>query len=253
MQRVEKSMNTALVQTLSDGRKRVTKKSLREKYGADKLAIVEQSIRHPTMLSKYRKEMGSKSRPLSHLEFADIENIDIPRFEKLLDEVQVIPSGPKDANRYHHAIEKVLSALFYPALTAPIKEAEIHDGRKRIDIRYTNTGSHGFFAWLYKHFTCPYLFVECKNYGKDIENPELDQLTGRFSPSRGKVGLLICRSIQKPAKIAASCLDVSHDDRGWIIVLTDEDIASIVKTFIESNGQMDFPLLKEKFEMLLMN
>ena len=38
--------------------------------------------------------------------------------------------------------------------------------------------------------------VECKNYSRDLKNPELEQLSGRFSPRRGQVGIAACRTIE---------------------------------------------------------
>jgi hypothetical protein len=85
--------------------------------------------------------------------------------------------------------------MFYPVLAHPNVQTELHDGRKRIDITYTNMGTQGFFLWLAKHFPSPHVFFECKNYGSEIGNPELDQISGRFSPSRGQFGIIVCRKI----------------------------------------------------------
>ena len=50
MQQSEKKLNSGLVHTLKDGRKRVTKKSLVAKYGSNKAAIAQQTLRHPDVL-----------------------------------------------------------------------------------------------------------------------------------------------------------------------------------------------------------
>ena len=78
----------------------------------------------------------------------------------------------------------------------PKKGQEINEGRKRIDIMYTNAAQDGFF---HRVMTAPQIAalkipVECKNYTKDAENPEVDQLTGRFAPNRGWMGFLLYRS-----------------------------------------------------------
>ena len=54
MQCAELQANTSLVELLKDGRRRVTKKALREKYGSNKLAVVEQTIKHPHVLQEYK-------------------------------------------------------------------------------------------------------------------------------------------------------------------------------------------------------
>jgi hypothetical protein len=145
MQVHEKSINSALVHMLRDGRTRVTKKSLREKYGADKLTVANESLRHPQILQQYRKDAVRTSRPMTHHQLAEIEKIDAPRFERLLDAVIRLPVGRDAATAYENAIEQLLSALFFPSLSAPRKQHEIHDGRKRIDITYVNSAQTGFF------------------------------------------------------------------------------------------------------------
>jgi hypothetical protein len=144
-----------------------------------------------------------------------------------------------------------LSALFYPSLCNPTKQHRIHEGRKRIDITYTNEARAGFFEWLAKHYPCAFVFVECKNYGKELGNPEVDQLSGRFSPSRGKVGLLVCRSLEKPDALQARCKDTANDDRGYIMFLTDEDLIELMEYAKLGIQSMDFPLLGNKFRALV--
>lgn len=252
MQESEKKLNTGLVNTLKDGRKRVTKKSLKEKYGADKLTIARETLRHPDALNEYREVAQRSSRPITHDQLAEIENIAPPNFLGLLSELKIIPSGREDANNYEEAVEKLLSALFFPSLSSPVKQHNIHEGRKRIDITYVNSPINGFFKWVQLHYSCANIFVECKNYGKELGNPELDQLTGRFSPSRGQIGLLICRSIENSTKLLKSCRDAANDMRGYIIILSDTDLAQLVADYENSNGSSDYPLLMTKFRQLIM-
>lgn len=252
MQESEKQLNTGLVHTLKDGRKRVTKKSLKEKYGADKLTIARETLRHPGALDEYREAAQRSSRPMTHDQLAEIENIALPNFAGLMSAVAAIPTGRDDAGNYEDAIEKLLSALFFPSLSSPTKQLKIHEGRKRIDITYVNNPMNGFFKWVLQHYPSSHIFVECKNYGKEIGNPEVDQLSGRFSPSRGQVGLLVCRSIESQIKIDASCRDTANDKRGYILVLTDSDLAQLVENYQSSNGSSEYPLLMKKFKSLIM-
>lgn len=252
MQNHEKSVNSGLVQTLKDGRTRVTKKSLREKYGVDKLAIAKETLKHPGGLDQYRMDAIRTSRPMSHYQLAEIENISGPRFDKLFSDLNGIPVGRQSATEYENAVEALLSALFFPSLSSPKKQTQIHDGRKRIDITYINSAHDGFFRWLSSNYSAAHIFVECKNYGNEVENPEVDQLAGRFGPSRGTVGLLVCRSLSNEKLLARRCLDTAHDQRGYIIHLTDEDIRELVKDYTTSIGGSDYPLLRKKFNALVM-
>jgi hypothetical protein len=252
MQLHEKRINSGLVHTLKDGRTRVTKKSLIEKFGADKLAILDATLRHPDALDKYRSAMERTSQPISHQQLAETEKVSQPNFTKLLEAVTSLNPGLEDAPAYENAIEALLTAMFFPSLTSPKKQQKLHEGRKRIDITYVNTANEGFFHWAGNHYPAAHIFVECKNYGKEVGNPELDQLAGRFGPTRGRIGLLICRAVKNEKKLAQSCADTAYDDRGYIIHLTDLDLSQLVKEYTTSKLGSMYPLLREKFNNLVM-
>jgi hypothetical protein len=114
----------------------------------------------------------------------------------------------------------------------------------------------GFFAYLANHpknYPCQNIFVECKNYSGEPGNPELDQLSGRFSPRRGMVGLLVCRSILGRKTFAARCRDTADDGRGYIIALDDEDLRELVSAAHVGDPQrLQFRIMKAKFDTLIM-
>jgi hypothetical protein len=136
-------------------------------------------------------------------------------------------------------------------LCKPTKQHQIHDGRKRIDITYVNEARQGFFSWLSLHYPSALIFVECKNYGREVGNPELDQLSGRFSPSRGQVGVLVCRSVEDEERLQRGCADTARDQRGFILSLTDEDVLVLIEEAKQSFGRHDFPSLRAKFNRLI--
>lgn len=253
MQQEELRAKSSLVQTLKDGRKRVTKKSLMEKYGADKLAIVEQTLKHPKVLKGYRQtKRRNPPKPLTHEDFAEIERTDTPNWQELLVKLRAIPTGNDDATDYENIVESILTALFYPSLCSPVKQHELHEGRKRVDITYVNVARVGFFAWLSQHYTAPHIFIECKNYGKEVGNPELDQLAGRFSPSRGQVGILVCRKIADPKTLMKRCRDTADDHRGFILPLDDELLQQVIQDNLKNPEQQGFAPLREIFNKLIM-
>ncbi|PSV62766.1 restriction endonuclease [Photobacterium angustum] len=230
-----------------------TIKALMDKYGKDKLAIVEQTILKPYILDEYREaKIESPSSPLSHEQFSDLENVEMPNLSSLLADLQSLATGRDTAEEYEEIVEKILTVLFYPSLCNPTKQHKIHGGRKRIDITYSNEAKGGFFYWLSMHYPCPQVFIECKNYGKEVANPEVDQLSGRFSPSRGQVGILICRSIENKKLLLKRCIDTAKDQRGYIIALDDSDISTLINDFIKNNNSQDFLLLR-KYWMQLVN
>jgi hypothetical protein len=63
-------------------------------------------------------------------------------------------------------------------------------------------------------------------------NPELDQLSGRFSTNRGQVGLLLCRTIDDRERFIARCVDTYRDGRGLIVPLTDGEIIRALEEIV---------------------
>ncbi|WP_083965806.1 restriction endonuclease [Dokdonella koreensis] len=234
LQQHHKDINSSLVHVLQSkknkGVKKVYKTDLYDLYGANKLASAKLTGEHPQALTNYREtKNATPSRPLGHSALAELENIPTPNFAGLLNDVTSLKSGQKDAATYENAIEKFLSALLYPALAFPVKQDKIHEGRKRIDITYVNDAKDGFFSWASRNHPASHIFVECKNYGKEVGNPEIDQLAGRFSPSRGKLGILVVRSIDDKALLLKRCKDTANDQRGFILVLDDADLGELIK------------------------
>jgi len=250
----ELNANTQLVRLLKNGRRRVCKKDVAEKYGGGKRMVLEKTLRHPEILDDYRQTKRKAPRiPLGHYDMADSEiGGETPDWDGLIKAVTELPTGKADASRYENAIERLLTALFYPSLADPVIQHEIHDGRKRIDITYTNMARHGFFQWVSMHYPAPHIFVECKNYGTDVANPELDQISGRFSPSRGRVGILVCRAFTDKRLFFARCQDTAHDDRGYVVALDDSDLLELVNAHKQNDMNMEFALLKQRFDGLIM-
>ncbi|MBV7300197.1 restriction endonuclease [Enterovibrio paralichthyis] len=252
MQREHLEIQSPLVESLKNGRLRVTKKKLVQKYGKDKLAIVNQTIEKPYVLDEYREQKAENPpEPLSHSQFAEIESTTLPDLDSLLEDLKRLPVGAKYAGEYEDIVEKIFSVIFYPSLCSPTKQHNIHQGRKRIDITYINEAKNGFFYWLSQHYTSPKIFIECKNYGKEVGNPEIDQLSGRFSPSRGKVGILVCRSIENRERLTLRCVDTAKDDRGYIIALDDLDIELLVQEYKDAGEKQNFIYLRKAWNALI--
>lgn len=144
--------------------------------------------------------------------------------------LQSIPSGSENATDYHRLMVGMVEFLFFPKLLCPIKEKEIHQGRKRIDIQMENGAHSGIFYRLHDvhKIPCSYIPFECKNYQTDVANPEIDQLAGRFSINRGKIGFLCCRQFENNKLFLQRCKDTFTDDRGLILPLDDKIILSLL-------------------------
>ncbi len=145
--------------------------------------------------------------------------------------LKATPPGSADATAYHRLMSGVLEFIFFPNLLSPTEELEIHEGRKRIDIVMENGAREGIFQRLrdFRKLPCSFVAVECKNYTREIQNPELDQLGGRFSPLRGKVGIICCRRFEDRHLFIKRCKDNLVDDRGLILPLDDERVLELLE------------------------
>lgn len=225
-----------LVKTLKDGSKRINTYDIQAHYGSSKSDVTRESLQRPELYANYRTLKKSVAPPaISHEELSKASNAPLPDFEKLLDTVLGTPAGREHAGIYHRNVESLFTALFYPSLTMPEMEEEIHEGRKRIDITYTNVARSGFFRFLGRHkIKSTYVMVECKNYGKEVGNPELDQLTSRFSPLRGQFGILACRSFADKGRFLKRCRDTALDYRGYVLAFDDDDLTELVQDALDA-------------------
>jgi hypothetical protein len=252
----EIATNSDLVHIVKSGKNKgkpnVYKKDLVEKYGSGKPAVVKLTLANPQILRKYKDDLIKPSPPLSHRTISDVEGTERPDWDKLLNNVLSLPVGKKEAYKYEDAIEALISAMMYPALAHPKPQTMLHEGRKRVDITYSNIGDNGFFKWLSMHYPSAHVFFECKNYGTEIENPELDQIAGRFSPSRGQFGIIVCRQLKDPSRFAKRCKDTALDGRGYIIALEDKDLEQLVTSVQKNLNFFELPMLKSKFDNLIL-
>ncbi len=252
-------LNTALVQTKKkkDGtiRKYVTKKSLKEKVAPLTRDYLRKfSVQHPAILEDFKRKIGKKITPIGH---EDLEDFDMGQFcDYLIERLKAIPTGTASADDYHTLMIGLLDFLFYPNLVCPEKETKIHKGRKRIDITFDNAAKNGFFYLLHtvKKVPSSYIVIECKNYSVDPANPELDQLSSRFSPNRGKFGILACRKISDLNLIIDRCRDTYTDDRGLMIPITDQDIIKALEEKKKDNLAVAYieTILTERMRQIIM-
>lgn len=234
MQNEHLQMNSVLVQERKSGERFVTKKSLEAQHPYSKQFLAEFTQRNPDILQRFKEE--TKVSSLKNFEIADIELNQLS--EHLIQRLENIPSGNANATEYHRIIKGILELIFYPFLIYPELEEEIHNGRKRIDITFDNAANQGIFFRFSNNMRlpCQYIMVECKNYSSDPVNPELDQLSGRFSPNRGTVGILTCREIEDLDTFIERCRDTYKDRRGLIIPLTDNDLKNLLRNHNEFNS-----------------
>lgn len=244
-------INSVLTQTRRNGVKYITKKSLSEVHPFSKDFISEFSRRNPRVLESFKERTKTDSLTNDEISEINIEELVL----SLIMQLRAIPSGFNYATRYHRLITGVLELIFYPHLIYPTLEQEIHEGRKRIDIVFDNAAASGIFLRLSRNMNipCQFIMLECKNYSSDPKNPELDQLAGRFSPNRGKVGFLICRTIDNLDLFIERCQDTYRDERGLIIPIVDEDIIHILENYNNWKNNYVEKFLSERIRQIAVN
>lgn len=229
----------------------VTKKSIIEtEPPMNKEYLTSFTINHPEVLRRFKENNKENIKSLNGDLFNNINANEICQI--LVDSLKEIKAGAEEASKFHDLMVGIFEFLLYPNLTNPVKETPINEGRKRIDIRFDNSSSEGVFTWIPEkaHIPCPYVFFECKNYSKDVANPELDQMIGRFSTRRGKVGVISCRNIDNENLFIKRCNDSYKDDQGLIIPITDSDILRCLNKSDECWSEFE-KVLREKIDKII--
>ena len=222
---------SSLVEVLKNGKSRVTKKKLEEKHPLTKDFLVNFTEKNNEVLLQYKEV---KKRNFSYIDDKTINSIsdqeeDLYFFDNLIWILDNIEKWNWGAGELHDTIINVINSIFIPNIfTSPKKESSIHSWRKRIDIVYFNNASSGFFYKLQNMIPSWKIIIECKNYEWDPKNPELDQLSWRFSPTRWQFGLLICRNISNKNLFNQRCIDTAKDSRWYIMALDDTDIKALI-------------------------
>lgn len=245
------SLGSSLVKQYKNGKKYVTKKSIENSEPIiNKEYLTKFTESHPDVFQNFKAITVKKLKSIQGnvLEELNIESI----CNYLIKQLENIPSGTKNASKYHNLIVGILELLFYPNLSSPKKEKEIHEGRKRIDIVFNNSAEKGFFYTTPSHniaLPCPFIFIECKNYTGEVKNPEIDQLSGRFSNRRGRIGILTCRKLEN--NFIKRCIDTFEDDRGLVIPLDDNDLKNALKNFPKNGADAIESIIKNKYEQIV--
>ena len=243
-------MGSSLVKKYKSGEKYVTKKSILEDEPIiDKEYLARFTEAHPEVFQDFKKKTVNKIDKIEGSVLEEVDAVEICNY--LISKLESIPSGTQNASNYHNLIIGILELLFYPNLSSPKKEKEIHEGRKRIDIMFNNSSETGFFFTTPNHniaLPCPFVFVECKNYTGEVSNPEIDQLSGRFSNRRGRIGILACRNFEKD--FIKRCADTYEDERGLVIPVGDDDLKNALRNYPQQGVEAIEQIIQKKYEQI---
>lgn len=250
LQHEELSLKSALVQQRKkSGINYVTKKSLTEKYPNSKEFLREFTAKHPEILQRFKGSVTVEPLDSQYFEYINYKQL----AQHMIQELIAIKPGIQGATAYQRYVAGILHFLFYPNLINPKLEFSTYSGRKRVDITFENAASDGIFYRLSTahKLTCPYLYVECKNYTDDIANNELDQLSGRFGYNSTRVGIIMCRDLKDFDLFLERCKDTFKADRGLVIPITDKDLISLLSQVDSLNPPAAEQFLSDRVRMIV--
>lgn len=196
LQREMLNADDSLVETLKNGTRRVTKKSLMEdpRFRPTKTFISHFIQEHPDTMSQYRTAQETKFAPVDAATLSGKAVEEDPLIRANLETVLALPPGGQTASAYHTAVFQLLQFVFDWALTNFVKEYEMDQGRGRIDIISDNRAGAGLFAQLRDELKAGSIPMECKNYSADLGNEEFNQLSDRLGRKSSQLGFLFCRT-----------------------------------------------------------
>lgn len=199
-------------------------------FAADKPILIENSLQ----LSKI-EQGGLRHDPEVPRKESQRPNL----MQMYLDELNTIIPGNDGADKYKNIVMREVLGIFDTQLKDPRPEASIDDRRGFIDIRFQNRNAPGFFknAKELYDIKCPTIPIECKNYSKDISNPEFSQMSSRLdNPVRGMLGIIACRHINNKKRILEKCWDKKKNNK-YVIVLEDKDLERLVRLRIREDRE----------------
>lgn len=183
------------------------------------------------------------------------QSIDATSFDpnSSLGAITQVPLGIKGQTLFHRLAAQLFSYVFDRELKNFVIEEKINAGRKRVDIVASNRSREGFFYEL-KHthnIHCPYIFIECKNYAKRIKNPELDQLAGRLTTSKGRLGILLYRATSGLQLLQKACEDFLEDQK-FIVALDESDLIQLVRMRQSNDDEGVLNFMDNRFRSLIL-
>ncbi|MGA3036407.1 MAG: hypothetical protein ABSE64_02890 [Vulcanimicrobiaceae bacterium] len=237
--------NSEFVRILKNKELRPIRGLIRERFGSKELAT-KILTNDEVMYAKYRTAVAAGDPRGSHAESVlAAVGAGAPDLDALLADVIALPPGNEAFGAYELAIDRLWGAMFSTVLQFPKPQQQQDQGRKRVDMLWTNAATSGFFGWVKGVCNAHYVLAEYKNYGSEIGNPEFDQLAGRFGPSKGMFGFLICRSIADKERAFARAREIRTDGKGFIIPLDDNDLRDLVEA-AKAGSDTVFSFLQNK-------
>lgn len=231
LQREMLTANDSLVQTLKNGKRRVTKKSLKEdpRFPFTKEFISQFIVENPDVIEAYRGELLDKYVPLDPAFWSGKYEEDDSEIQELLDRLEELEPGTKDANAYHETVFGLLKYVFDWVLENFESEFKMDGGRGRIDIIADNFASGGLFAELRDEYSATSIPMECKNYSSDLGNNEFNQINDRLGTKTSRIGIVFCRTVENEKAMLKHRTDRWLRHENMILLISDAELKELVQ------------------------
>jgi hypothetical protein len=183
--------------------------------------------------------------------FADCANdplfrqIPILSAKRHLSKLKQLPTGTTSGadKEYEHLMEVLLPSLLYPHCDFATAQSRTDSGVSIRDLVFYNNRDHPFLGELFTDYGARQLVFEMKNV-QEVQSEHIDQINRYLAPELGKFGVLITRRDLKKARLKQT-IDLWAGQRKAIIVLTDDDIATMVELF-ESKQRIPLDVIKKR-------
>lgn len=160
--------------------------------------------------------------------------------------VKRLATGNKNAadKKYEGYMEQLLTSLLYPQLDFAQGQSRTDSGVLVRDLIFYNNRSVEFLDEIYQKYGSTQIVFEMKNV-QAIEPQHVSQLNRYLAEHFGRFGVLVTRR-PVPRSIERSLIDLWSGQRKCIIVLTDEDLETMVAVF-ESKQRLPIEVLKRSY------
>lgn len=231
LQRELLNANDSLVQTLKNGSRLVTKKSIKEdsRFPSSKGFISQFIVENPDVIEAYREELSSRYVPPDPAYWSGKYEEDDSKIQDLIKRLKELPPGRKAAQAYHDISFELLEFVFDWVFENFESEYVMDGGRGRIDIIADNYAGEGLFHELKMELNATSIPMECKNYSTDIGNEEFNQINDRLGSKSSRFGIVFCRIISDKADMLKHQTDRWLRQDNLILLIDDEGLQSLVQ------------------------
>ena len=148
--------------------------------------------------------------------------------ERYIKRLKDCDKGRDNWYKYQNLVGEILSYLFCPPLSAPLKEKSDLSKVNRRDFIFPNYCDTGFWSFLRTNYRADYIVVDAKNYEKFISKSDVLQMANYLKAhGTGLFGLIVSRNgIGNSALF--SLREAWAIDRKLIISLQDNDLEQML-------------------------